>query len=48
MKDIEGVIYRQGRTLDVEYIRYWLKEFATVADNPDLAELFEEPWSKIN
>ena len=47
VRDIEGVVYRQGRRLDTDYIRQWLNEFSTVVDNPDLVELFEEPWRKI-
>lgn len=47
IRDIEGIIYRQGKKLDVEYIRLWLSEFATVTDNPDLADIFETPWRKM-
>jgi hypothetical protein len=41
------VVYRQGKRLDAEYIRRRLTEFSAVADNPDPAELFEEPWKRI-
>ncbi|MGD2078280.1 MAG: nucleotidyltransferase [Chloroflexota bacterium] len=47
IRDIEGVVYRQGRQLDAEYIRRWLKAFSAIVDNPDLAELFEKPWQKL-
>jgi len=46
--DIEGIVYRQGGALDVEYIRLWLREFAAVLDNAMLAERFEVPWRKLH
>jgi hypothetical protein len=45
--DIVGVIYRQQEALDVDYIRLWLREFAALMEKPELAELFEEPWRKL-
>jgi len=47
MLDIEGIVYRQGDALDVEYIRLWLHEFAAVLENPELVERFEVPWRKL-
>lgn len=47
LADIEGVVYRQGDTLDVEYIRPWLREFAAVLENPELIGRFEAPWRKL-
>ena len=48
LSDIEGVVYRQGDTLDVEYIRPWLREFAAVLENPELIGRFEAPWRKLH
>jgi hypothetical protein len=48
LADIEGVVYRQGDRLDVEYIRHWLREFAAVLENPELLERFESPWQKLH
>lgn len=42
--DISGVILRQGRKLDVNYIRRWLKEFAFVLESTEVLERFERPW----
>lgn len=44
LSDIQGVVYRQGETLDVAYIRQWLKEFADVLAKPDVGERFESAW----
>ena len=48
VRDIEGVVYRQGDRLDVEYIRSWLREFAAVLETPALLERFELPWRKLH
>lgn len=47
IRDIEGVVYRQGKRLDADYIRRWLDEFSAFVDNPDLVDLFEVPWRRI-
>lgn len=44
--DIEGIIARQAAGLDVEYLRRWLRELAAVADDPDIIDRFERPWSR--
>lgn len=46
--DIEGVVYRQGETLEVNYIRLWLREFALILENPQMPERFEVPWRKLH
>lgn len=48
LADIEGVVYRQGDRLDVQYIRRWLRKFAAVLENPELVERFESPWQKLH
>ncbi|MFQ6101737.1 MAG: nucleotidyl transferase AbiEii/AbiGii toxin family protein [Anaerolineae bacterium] len=47
LRDIEGIIYRQGPTLDPATIRRWLEAFAEVLAQPDLPERFETPWRKM-
>ena len=46
LTDIEGIIIRQGRKLDIDYIRQWLKEFSLVLEMDELKERFEGPWRK--
>lgn len=48
LRDIEGIIYRQGTALDVTIVRRWLGAFAKVLAQPDLLERFESPWRKIS
>ena len=47
LRDIEGIVYRRGPTLDAVTIRHWLEAFAEVLAQPDLAERFETPWRKM-
>jgi hypothetical protein len=46
LRDIEGVVYRQGPALDAEYVRRWLRAFAEVLEQPELPDRFEVPWQK--
>jgi hypothetical protein len=43
--DIEGIVARQGKALDVEHIRRWLRELARAANDPDVATRFERAWA---
>lgn len=45
--DIEGVVLRQSKRLDVAYIRRWLREFSDLLANPDVLERFERPYRKL-
>ena len=47
VRDIEGIVFRQGARLDTDYIRQWLTEFEQATGSDLLLELFEEPWRKI-
>jgi hypothetical protein len=47
LRDIEGIVYRQGPTLNIAIIRRWLRAFAEVLEQPDLPERFETPWRKM-
>ncbi|HHS96997.1 MAG TPA: hypothetical protein ENK08_03735 [Chloroflexi bacterium] len=47
LRDIEGIVYRQGTSLDAEYVRRWLEAFAEVLAQPDLPQRFEEPWQRM-
>ena len=44
VRDIEGIIYRQGDALDAAYVRRWLREFADLLADPEIQERFERPW----
>ena len=45
--DIEGVILRQGKKLDILYIRRWLKEFSSLLEVSEIKQRFENPWKKF-
>lgn len=45
--DIEGIIIRQGKKLDVTYTRKWLKEFSSILEIPEILERFERPWKEL-
>ena len=40
--DVEGIVRRQGRRLDVDRIRRWGQEFAELKEDPDLLRPFED------
>jgi len=44
--DIEGVVARQGKSLDASYIRRWLNEFANVLARPEISERFDSAWNR--
>jgi len=46
--DIESVVYRQGKVLDIKYIRFWLREFSLILENPEMPERFEIYWRKLH
>lgn len=46
--DVEGIVRRQGRRLDVECIRRWGRELAELKEDPDLLRPFEEVWSRTS
>lgn len=45
--DVEGIVRRQGRRLDIECIRRWGREFAELKEDPDLLRPFEHVWRQI-
>jgi hypothetical protein len=45
--DIEGVVLRQNKRLNVAYIRRWLTEFSDLLANPDVLERFEHVYRKL-
>ncbi|MEW5766175.1 MAG: nucleotidyl transferase AbiEii/AbiGii toxin family protein [bacterium] len=47
LNDIEGIILRQGKRLDIKYIRKWLKAFADILEMKELRERFEKPWKQL-
>jgi len=44
--DVESIVRRQGRRLDVDRIRRWGREFAELKEDPDLLRPFEEALIK--
>ena len=45
--DIEGIVARQGKALDVAYVRRWLVELGQVSDDPEVPARFERIWAAI-
>jgi hypothetical protein len=46
LSDVESIVRRQGRRLDVDRIRRWGREFAGLKDDPDLLRPFEDAMRK--
>lgn len=44
--DIEGIIMRQGTKLDIEYLRKWLSDFASLLGTQDILNRFEGLWQQ--
>ncbi|MEW6009504.1 MAG: nucleotidyl transferase AbiEii/AbiGii toxin family protein [Candidatus Omnitrophota bacterium] len=42
LSDIESIIIRQGKKLDIRYIRKWLKEFSRALGMHEMLDRFEE------
>lgn len=40
--DISTILYRQQEKLDVAYIRYWLEQFATALETPEILNRFDK------
>lgn len=45
--DIEGIILRQGKRLDRDYIKKWLCEFSAMLEMPEIRERFEKLWNQL-
>ena len=45
--DIEGIVARQGKALDVAYVRRWLTELGRVSEDPEVTARFERIWAAI-
>jgi hypothetical protein len=46
LMDLESIVVRQGTNLDVAYVRRWLGELASVAEDAEVAARFERIWAK--
>ncbi len=46
--DIEGIVARGGRALDLPYLRRWLEELARVALDPEVVARFERAWALLD
>jgi hypothetical protein len=40
-------VARQGKALDVAYVRRWLVELGRVSDDPEVPARFERIWTAI-
>ncbi|MGH2536776.1 MAG: hypothetical protein ACRDHL_05230 [Candidatus Promineifilaceae bacterium] len=47
LRDIEGIVHRQGQKLKADLIRHWLAHFAVILDRQDITEPFESSWRKV-
>jgi hypothetical protein len=47
LSDIEGIIIRQGKSLDTGYIRRWLREFSNILESKEVFKRFEKPWKRL-
>ena len=45
--DVESVVLRQGKRLNVAYVRRWLGEFSDLLANPDILNRFEQAYRKL-
>jgi predicted nucleotidyltransferase len=44
--DIEGIILRQRKGLNIRYIRKWLRNFSSILEMPEMIEQFEKLWRR--
>jgi predicted nucleotidyltransferase len=44
--DIQGIVYRQGEKLDLDYVRSWLGQFADLLENMEVLDRFERAWQR--
>ncbi|MFH0937770.1 MAG: hypothetical protein V1899_00565 [Planctomycetota bacterium] len=45
--DVERILIRQGKALNLRHIRHWLAMLADLKDDPDLAKPFEDALKKV-
>ena len=46
LSDLRNVIFRQGATLELIYIRHWLKEFSIALESDEVLHRFEKIWTE--
>jgi hypothetical protein len=46
LADVQSIVQRQGKKLDVRYVRRWLREFSRELDDPAIPEGFRQIWAK--
>lgn len=44
--DVQRIIARQKKTLNLPYIRYWLGVFAELLETSDVIDRFDQAWCK--
>jgi len=48
IRDIEGIVYRQGKMLNDAYIQQWLLEFVELTGRSEIIDHFLTPWRKLS
>ncbi|MBI3629873.1 MAG: hypothetical protein HY217_09925 [Candidatus Rokubacteria bacterium] len=46
MLDIEGIVARQGASLEADYVRGWLEELSWAAEDFEVIRRFERAWTE--
>jgi hypothetical protein len=46
LADVQSIVQRQGKKLDVRYMRRWLGEFSRTLSDPAILERFRQIWTK--
>lgn len=47
LADIESIILRQGKKLDIDYIQYWLENFSQAFESNEIINRFSEVWERL-
>jgi hypothetical protein len=45
--DIESIILRQGKKLDIDYIQHWLENFSHILETREIINRFKEAWDQL-
>jgi hypothetical protein len=44
--DVEGIVPRQGASLEADYVRRWLEELSWSAEDFEVIRRFERAWAE--
>lgn len=48
LEDIERILVRQKLTVDTDYIKQWLNEFAALVENREIVDVFENALERVS